>query len=196
METEKQVIRRELHAVLRGTSAEEREVWSSAVRDSLLAAAAWKSARTVMLFAALRYEPDLVPLLDLNTGKRLVFPVLEEDFIITREVKSPGDLAVSGHGIREPERDHCPVVAAEEIDLVMVPGLGFGSDGSRLGRGKGHYDRLLAKLPDTTLLCGVCFGCQLSGSMPLEGHDIPMHALLTENGWQDLSSPLRHPSAP
>jgi 5-formyltetrahydrofolate cyclo-ligase len=76
-----------------------------------------------------------------------------------------------------------------------VPGLGFGRDGTRLGRGKGHYDRFLPGLSSTAFLCGVCFRCQVSDALPVESHDVPMDALLTESGWED-TSPCPRPSVP
>jgi 5-formyltetrahydrofolate cyclo-ligase len=195
MDTRKSGIRLTLHAALKATHYEDRERWSASVRSGLLNAAAWAQARTVMLFAALRYEPDLVPLLELETGKRLLFPALEENVIVAREARSAGDLVAASNGIREPASDRCPVVPAEEIDLVMVPGLGFGRDGTRLGRGKGHYDRFLERLAGRAVLCGTCFGCQVSDTLPAEPHDVPMQALMTETGWTELNSSTR-PSAP
>ncbi|HEX2748024.1 MAG TPA: 5-formyltetrahydrofolate cyclo-ligase [Verrucomicrobiales bacterium] len=183
MDAEKSGIRRRLHDRLRATEPEERTAWSAALRGHLLSSDRWREAGTVMLFAALRYEPDLIPLIEAAPEKRLVFPALENDLIVARAVHSPGDLEPAGHGIREPAPKRCPALPPQEIDLVLVPGLGFGRDGSRLGRGRGHYDRFLTTLPDTALLCGTAFQCQLSDALPAEGHDIPMHALLTENGW-------------
>lgn len=194
MDSGKPGLRKAHHEKLRTTQTEERSAWSAKVRDHLLSTEAWQNARTVMLFAALRYEPDLMPLIGLESGKRLLFPALEEDFIIAREVHSAGDLVKSAGGIREPSGDRCPAVPQEEIQLIMVPGLAFDTVGGRLGRGKGHYDRFLARLPDTALRCGVCFDCQLHENLPSEAHDIPMAALLTESGWKGLSPWSRRPS--
>jgi 5-formyltetrahydrofolate cyclo-ligase len=196
MDTGKPGLRKALHENLRTTQTEERAAWSAKVRDYLLSSEAWQSARTVMLFAALRYEPDLVPLLNPALGKRLLFPALEEDFIIAREVRSAEDLVKSAGGIREPSGDRCPVVPSEEIQFILVPGLAFDAGGGRLGRGRGHYDRFLARLPDTALRCGVCFDCQMLESLPSEAHDIPMAALLTESGWKGVSPCRFPPSGP
>ena len=68
------------------------------------------------------------------------------------------------------------------IGVVLVPGVAFTAGGARLGRGGGHYDRLLAALPPNCVRVGVGFSCQLAPVLPVASHDVRMHALLTERG--------------
>ena len=59
----------------------------------------------------------------------------------------------------------------EQIDLVLVPLLAFDKKGFRLGRGGGHYDKLLAKYENVYTI-GVCFNEQITLSdLPTESHD-------------------------
>lgn len=183
MVEDKTAHRTRLHAALRSTLPEERAAWSAALRRRLIESILWSHARTVMLFAAMRYEPDLLPLL--AEEKRFVFPSLENDRIVPRSVDSAADLVLLPHGIREPDIARCAAVPSAEIGLVLVPGLGFHRDGLRLGRGRGHYDRFLTSLSPHTVRCGVCFGCQISDALPVEPHDAAMRCLLTENGLED-----------
>ena len=175
--------------VLRSTSIEDRNAWSAEIRRHVIAGEVWKKARGIMLFAALRYEPDLVPLHALADGRRISFPALENDRIIPRLVRSADDLVVAPHGIREPS-PQCPEMEVSELDLIFVPGLGFSPDGTRLGRGRGHYDRFLAGLSGNPVRCGVCFGCQLQPNLPFDPHDVPMDFILTENGFIPLADGL------
>lgn len=179
-------LRLTLQTRLRQTTAEERAAWSAAIRRHVVQSPQWQAARSVMMFAALGFEPDFIPLIDAATGKRLIFPSMESERIIPREVPSAASLRLSPGGIREPSIVSCPVVAPSGIDLIIVPGLGFGRDGSRLGRGRGHYDRFLAQLRPGTVLCGACFSCQVLDSMPVESHDVPMQLLLTELGCTEV----------
>ena len=57
--------------------------------------------------------------------------------------------------------------------VILVPGLLFSAGGSRLGRGKGFYDRYIAAIPKEkkALLCGTGFSFQLASDIPVEPHD-------------------------
>jgi 5-formyltetrahydrofolate cyclo-ligase len=65
-------------------------------------------------------------------------------------------------------------------DLVIVPGLAFTRAGARLGRGGGHYDRLLDGVEATSL--GVAFDIQLVDDLPLEPHDRGVDLVVTPSG--------------
>jgi 5-formyltetrahydrofolate cyclo-ligase len=64
-------------------------------------------------------------------------------------------------------------------EIQLVPGLAFGKDGSRLGKGKGYYDRYLAKHP--CIKIGLCFELQLFETLPSEKHDQKMDYVVTES---------------
>lgn len=70
----------------------------------------------------------------------------------------------------------------ERVDAVVVPGLAFTVEGHRLGQGGGWYDRFLVRLPQAVLTVGVGFDGQLVGGLPVEPHDVPLHAIATETG--------------
>lgn len=63
-------------------------------------------------------------------------------------------------------------------DVVIVPVIGFTSDGRRLGQGGGHYDRWLAAHPGA-LAIGLAWDCQLVDDLPHEDHDRPLAAVVT-----------------
>jgi len=69
-------------------------------------------------------------------------------------------------------------VPLEEIDCILVPGLGFDKENYRLGYGKGFYDQFLAKATHI-LTIGVGFKEQLSEEpLPRDPWDIPVQELL------------------
>jgi len=62
------------------------------------------------------------------------------------------------------------------LDLIIVPGLGFTTNGKRLGRGKGYYDRCLTEYnkeyPSNNLkTIGLAFSQQICDDIPLGPHD-------------------------
>ena len=89
------------------------------------------------------------------------------------EQLAPGQLAPGRWGIWEPT-DEAPLLSDySRLDLVVVPGVAFSSDGKRLGRGKSFYDRFLPLVPRAAFV-GVCYPCQVVEQIPADPWDIGM----------------------
>ncbi len=178
--------------VLRGMSEEERAAESAAIVEAVVASVAWRRARRVMLYAPMAEEVDLLALMDCPWRPELVFPKVSGDGETMRAHRVEGvvDLVLNGSRFREPDAARCPVVDPGGIDLVLVPGLGFGRDGSRLGRGRGYYDRFLGGEAAGAMRVGVAFGCQVVEALPVEPHDVRMGALAVAGGWEGRSGGL------
>ena len=65
------------------------------------------------------------------------------------------------------------------IEVAIVPIVGFDSSCSRLGRGSGYYDRLIAAQPEITTI-GVAYELQKATTVPIETHDQPLDIIITE----------------
>lgn len=141
----------------------------------LLAWAGWQGARTVLLYAPFRGEvaTDLLA----SAAPRPVYPRVAGRDLSLHLLSGP--LLPGAFGIPEPD-PAWPVVAPQEIDLAVAPGVAFGRDGSRLGYGKGYYDRLLGRLPGVKV--GLCFAFQVVDALPVEPHDLTVDYLASEEG--------------
>ena len=80
----------------------------------------------------------------------------------------------SKYGILEPPNDGRK--ATYDLDLLIVPGLGFDKEGNRLGRGAGYYDRFISKT--NAYLIGICFKEQILDLIPMEKWDKKMNELI------------------
>ncbi len=92
-----------------------------------------------------------------------------------------GDPSASGpFGILQPK------LSAPEVqpDLVLVPLVATDRRGTRLGRGKGHYDRVLGRLRRSgARLIGIGWANQrLADTIPAEDWDVPLHAFASPEG--------------
>lgn len=144
----------------------------------LLAARAWPLAgRVIAAYWPIHGEPDLRPLFADWTaaGALLALPVVtgrDEPLRFARH--APGDALRAGvHGTFEP-------AGADwvEPDVVIVPCVGFSSEGWRLGYGGGYYDRTLAG--HAGLLLGVAYDeCELAGLRP-DPHDVALSCIVTQ----------------
>lgn len=85
------------------------------------------------------------------------------------------------------EPAHSSRIGARALSVVLLPLVGFDSEGHRLGSGAGYYDRLLAfrrHTLGTPLLVGIAFECQRCPRLDPAPHDVPLDAVVTEAGIQ------------
>ena len=116
----------------------------------------------------------------LDQGKTVCLPkCLPEYQMEARAITSLEDLVPDQYDIPAP-KDGCPVVAREELDLILVPGLCFDSRGSRLGQGGGYYDRYLEDYEGVTI--GLCREDFFQVNLPREPLDAWVRFVLTEEG--------------
>ena len=71
-------------------------------------------------------------------------------------------------------------VTAGSLDAVLVPAAAVDRDGNRLGWGKGFYDRFLSQVEGNPLVIAVVFDSDVVVAVPMETHDAPVGAILTE----------------
>jgi 5-formyltetrahydrofolate cyclo-ligase len=88
-------------------------------------------------------------------------------------------LEVGAYNILEPRQDTIKEIPIESIDLILVPGVVFDIHGNRIGHGKGYYDRLLNDTQNIPHV-GLAFGFQIVDAVPVEGHDLPVDIIVTE----------------
>jgi 5-formyltetrahydrofolate cyclo-ligase len=186
-------LRQEVRRVLKRISPADRAAASEKARALLLSQPSWHCAKTILYYAPLGDEPDLWPLLQdsLLEGRTVLLPRFNpqtNDYRACVIVNPETDLVPGAFGVREPS-ERCPEFSLNRLDFALVPGVAFDRAGSRLGRGRGYYDRLLAGFEG--LKCGVAFDQQIVGGIPVEPHDIRLNCILTPSGWITVNGPGR-----
>jgi 5-formyltetrahydrofolate cyclo-ligase len=90
-------------------------------------------------------------------------------------------------GIMQPARRHPEV----QPDLVLVPLIAIDGDGTRLGRGKGHYDRALVRLKKSgARLIGLGWPMQrLTETIPADAWDVPLDGFASPDGLELFARP-------
>ncbi len=177
-------IRRRMRAVRRAIPLEGRLEAATRAAEALLAAPEMQRVRTMLLHHPIGAELPLGPLPERlrAMGVQLALPRTGSPDA------SPVPLGWEPHQPLLP--DACGVLAPPpraprlppgQVDAVLVPALAIDEQGVRLGRGGGHYDRLLARLPGAWRV-GWIFAAQRLTRLPREPHDQPLHAVATEEG--------------
>jgi len=146
----------------------------------------FRDAKSVLIYLSRRGEVETDALVQeaLDRGKTVGVPVIDKknnELAVSQVSGLDIEFEVGPFGIREPAKQFLKPLALKNLDLVIAPGLAFDKQGGRIGYGKGYFDRLLARMPQTTLRAGLALEFQVYDSLPQTTADVPMHVVVTEN---------------
>jgi len=179
----KRELRRHLRQAMASLSPEELHERSIRACSLLTQTREYTRAEIIMVFLSLPAEVDTTPLVlhAWRDRKRVLAPKVswEQRRMLPIEIRSlSDDLRESPLGIREPAQG-LPMPLAN-IDLVIVPGIGFDLSGNRIGRGRGFYDRFLAHQDWHGVACGLAVEEQVVEQVPAKEHDMQVDMLVTD----------------
>ena len=143
----------------------------------------YRKAEVIMLFLSTPSEIDTsqIAIQAWTELKRVLAPKVswEQRRMIPIEIRSlTSDVRDSPMGTREPvEGMPFPI---GDIDLIIVPGLGFDARGNRLGRGRGFYDRFLSHPDLRAVTCGLALEEQFVEVVPHDENDVKVDMLVTD----------------
>lgn len=170
IDREKQQLRRKLLEQLLSLTQEEIKRRSKNVEERLSGLSIYKQAKKVMVYYPLKGEVDILEMIRKDIkSKQFFFPVMDTKAgdLEAYQVKDlDDDFAVGPFGVKEPDPKKTRKFDAGEIDVVIVPGLGFDYQRNRLGRGAGYYDRFLQRLTPSTKKVAIAFDFQIVESLP------------------------------
>ncbi|MFK0190316.1 5-formyltetrahydrofolate cyclo-ligase [Kitasatospora sp. NPDC090308] len=181
-------------AALRSRLLAERRALDAAGRAAAAGALARHAAAlvppggTVAAYVSVGAEPGTRPLLAAlaGAGVWVLLPVLLPDNDLDWAAYEGEDrLSPAGRGLLEPTAPRLGPDAVLGADVVLLPGLAVDPRGTRLGRGGGSYDRVLARLTRAgarPLLATLLYPGELLPALPAEPHDLPVHAVVTPEG--------------
>lgn len=171
----KAALRSKMRQMRRALTAYEINIASAMVADRVLATDSFINAGLLLAYVPAKNELDVMPIVKkaVKMGKKVAFPLCVENgglrLLVPRDERA---FIIGSYGIPEPDPALSHEVYADELDLIIVPGIAFTRKRERLGQGGGYYDRLLAKSRAYTL--GVGYDFQLVDELPTQEHD---HAL-------------------
>jgi 5-formyltetrahydrofolate cyclo-ligase len=183
---EKAKVRTAFRAARQALTPEARKKANKAILAKLHHCVAISNAKTILIYAATPNEVNLDDLIGSlsRAGKRVVVP---------RLTKTPGIMTLwavrhvdalvlrEGERLRAPDITMAVPVEPKDIDLALVPGVAFTATLGRLGQGGGYYDRVLSRIKPTAPCIGIAFEVQIATALPIEPHDVAMHAVVTES---------------
>jgi 5-formyltetrahydrofolate cyclo-ligase len=155
------------------------------IRQRLFSLSAFNSAKTILFYASFRSEVDTISMIEesLQMGKAVLVPKVDHALQRLRlyEIKDLRELSPGYMGIPEPYVTDNRLRELKDVDLVVVPGVGFDHSGNRLGYGAGYYDILLSHIKETVPFVALAYEEQLVDTIPSEDHDIKVDMILTDS---------------
>jgi 5-formyltetrahydrofolate cyclo-ligase len=166
IKAKKKHLRREIRAGIRELDSAAIATQSAKVWKKVFELPVYQSAKSIGLFLSMptgEINTDEILKDAVAKGKDVYVPEVGKNFeksdmellkVILDSQSSSGDDVIfhkkwprNKWKIPEPPAD-MPIVRAKpgDIDLLIVPGLGFDRSCSRIGQGKGYYDRFIARM--------------------------------------------------
>ena len=166
-------------------SQNEISSWSKKINNRFLNLPQLKNAKKIMAYASMRNEIETFELMEelLDQGYLLYLPYTKKDVTdlgIAEINDLDSDLKEGVYGVQEPEAKIRMEEVPEDLDLIIVPGACFTSDGYRIGYGGGYYDSFLSKHAAGALKVGFCYDRFIVDSIPVEKHDVSVDIIITE----------------
>lgn len=164
---------------------------SRAISERLFSHDFFLQAKVVHFYVSFKNEVDTHSIIrkTLSLKKRVVVPCIHEmdqEMILSELIDFQEDLKPNRLGILEPDENSVRPVHPMAVDLMIVPGVAFDPLGSRIGYGKGYYDRLLSRTSNA-LVVGLAYDFQILDVLPALAHDVRMGKIITESRTIELN---------
>lgn len=155
------------------------------VADRLKSSALLQSTQHIAYYWPMQNELDPTPLMQELHSSIHYLPVLDSKTKVLQfhSHQENGVMIINKLGIPEPSTNN-PSILASELEVVLLPLLGFDLKGNRLGMGGGYYDHSFAFLNNTEkkkpILMGLAYDFQKLDNIPSEAWDVKLDYVATE----------------
>ena len=183
-------LRRALRAKRQSLSAEDQKLAARALAVNVAGTRLFLVSRRIACYLPNDGEIDTGRVIKhiRRLRKILYLPVLSplaHDRLWFAEAAPKTKLVSNRFGIPEPAVPARNLVRAQELDLILMPLVGFDDHGNRLGMGGGFYDRSLEFLRHRTRwrkpqVLGIAYDFQRINGLTPDSWDIPLQGVITD----------------
>ncbi|XP_053206753.1 5-formyltetrahydrofolate cyclo-ligase-like isoform X2 [Panonychus citri] len=186
----KKVLRSEITSILNSMTEVNRCSQSDEILSKIINHEKFKESQRIAVFIGMPEEIKTGKIIEqiFKLGKKCFIPriILKSkhmDMVEMKSLEEIENLPTIKWGIRQPETVTREAMDDGGLDFMIVPGVAFGPDNSRLGHGAGYYDnyfaRYKAKFNRLPFLAGVCFKEQIHNSIPMGQYDVYVDHVIT-----------------
>jgi 5-formyltetrahydrofolate cyclo-ligase len=178
----KDKVRKELIVLRRNLSKDEVFEKSNKIKSRLFKMKEFKESLTILFYVSYDNEVYTHEMIKdcIKNKKNVVVPVTDKKNkkLILSKLENWDDLSLGAYNILKPKKEKIKEISIDDLDLIIVPGVGFDESGHRIGHGKGYYDNLLKN--SVSQILGLAFEFQIIKYIPIEKHDITIDKIITE----------------
>jgi 5-formyltetrahydrofolate cyclo-ligase len=177
----KDSIRKELIKLRKNLSFQEILNNSIEIKNKLFDLYEYKISNIILFYISYNNEVFTHKMIkeSIKNNKKVIIPVSYKKKLLLSKLEKWEDLEEGAFNILEPKRNCFKKFNIKDVELILVPGIGFDENGNRIGHGYGYYDNLLIKTKNSTNI-GLAFECQIVNVIPVNKHDLPVDKIITE----------------
>ena len=182
----KTTIRSQLLAQRKNLSAQQSALLSEKITQHIIGSTLYQQAKHIALYWPFNGEVDITGLLKVS-DKQHYLPSIQGQQMQFQAFSAQMSINKNRYGISQPT--YIESLQAAELDLCLMPLVGFDMHGNRLGMGGGFYDRYFATSSRSNTrpqLAGVGYQFQQQDQLPVQSWDVRIDHLYTEQGYFKL----------
>ncbi len=155
---------------------------SKLICDNFTDLPAFNESNKIAIYFPINNEVDTIELFKkiILNRKNCFFPKIVNNELYFHKINNLEELESGSFGIPEPGSSIVSTII-NDIDLFIVPGLCFDLKGSRLGYGKGYYDRALKDVSSSKIYA-FCYSFQILNNVPAGKYDKCVGHIVSESG--------------
>jgi len=181
-EQEKRALRAELRERRQLLSDAQRDAAASGIAIQLDALVREHGARSVSCFLSTTTEPETRGFIRaaVARGIRVLLPITRADGLLDWAVADDVDQISEGlYGLPEPTGEVLGPIAVNDVDLMIIPAAAIDRTGTRLGWGRGYFDKTIGSMEKCPPVYAVIYDSEVLDSLPREVHDQPVDGIVT-----------------
>lgn len=170
-------------------STRYKQLAAKQIADQLTATIHFQQSNHIACYLANRGEVDTTAIIQKiwAENKNCYLPVLnsdQEDSLLFLPYHPNDQLIANRFGILEPINRNSNIIQPQNLDLAIVPLVGFNHNNYRLGHGQGYYDKTFAfklkKIESKPTLIGLAYHFQAIAFEP-KSWDVPLQMVIVSS---------------
>lgn len=178
----KRALRADIRERRRGMPEATREAATANITEHLKNLVAARGIKSLSCYLSGPTEPETRPFLTwaFEQGIRVLLPVSRDDGLLDWVDSNGTSEEIEGlYGLPEPTGELLGPIAINDVDLIIVPASSVDQNGTRMGWGRGYFDKTLGSMDKRPPVYAIVFDDELLDDLPEEIHDQPVDGVIT-----------------